>query len=552
MHDKEMMTIEEKLKSLWRQERRFFHVRGASRFILWLIAMLAVDFVIDWGILFRVNSNLNLGLLLLIVNLGVLGYVLWNEWLKHLKPFDPVVVALEVETRHPELASVLVSYTQFPEGTRDEHASPELVEAMRQQARELTRTIDFREVVDFAQIRKLLMVCAGITLFFLVISINWQAHTTSLLRRLSGIDATYPTRTQIVDVSGDLLVRAGDPVIVTVGAEGVIPEEGTIYVRPDEAGSDWQTAPMLLSGAGSGRPVFEQTLDEVNQELLYYIRLGDARSDIYRITPISAPSISAVRIERTYLPYLGRKADTVAALTGSVPEGSSLLWHLATHTPVDRLQVVVGTNRIDAVQEGDNLHWTFRQNKVKSSFRYTFLWTEGISGKGFEYDDVEHSMEVVPDAIPKVELLEPTLDALATVNKRVTLKAKAEDDHGLAEAWLTYTLDDGEEKRIPVKTFEGQKGGIVDFVWDLRETVDELKPGMNISFYMEVKDHYPNGDSHEATTVRRTLAIVDAQRYVDWYKEELSRQLNDVKRAQAAEEEAAKALKQLKIQEGVE
>ncbi len=147
------MTIEEKLKSLWRQERRFFHVRGASRFILWFIAMLAVDFVIDWGILFRVSRDLNLGLLLLIVNIAVLGYVLWNEWLKHLKPFDPVVVALEVETRHPELASVLVSYTQFPEGEGDHNASPELVEAMRQQARELTRTIDFREVVDFAQIR---------------------------------------------------------------------------------------------------------------------------------------------------------------------------------------------------------------------------------------------------------------------------------------------------------------------------------------------------------------------------------------------------------------
>ena len=66
-----MMTIEEKLRSLWRQERRFYHVRGASRFILWLIAMLAVDFIIDWGILFRVNSDINIGLLMLIVNLGV-------------------------------------------------------------------------------------------------------------------------------------------------------------------------------------------------------------------------------------------------------------------------------------------------------------------------------------------------------------------------------------------------------------------------------------------------------------------------------------------------
>ena len=189
--------------------------------------MLLVDFVIDWGILYRVNSNLKLGLLLLVINVFVLGYVLWNEWLKHLKPFDPVIVALEVETRHPELASVLVSYTQFKEGDGGQNVSAELVEAMRQQARDLTRSIDFREVVDFAQIRKLLMASAGITLFFLVISVNWQSHATSLLRRLAGVDANYPTRTQVVNVSGDRVVRIGDPVVVTAGAEGVIPRQGT-------------------------------------------------------------------------------------------------------------------------------------------------------------------------------------------------------------------------------------------------------------------------------------------------------------------------------------
>jgi len=548
----ESATIDQKLVQLWRQERRFYHVRGAARFLLWLIAMLLVDFLIDWGILYRVDSNLKLGLLLLIINVVVLGYVLWNDWLKYLKRFDPVIVALEVETRHPELASVLVSYTQFKEGDGGHGVSAELVEAMRQQARDLTRPIDFREVVDFAQIRKLLMASAGITLFFLVISVNWQSHATSLLRRLAGVDATYPTRTQVVNVSGDLVVRIGDPVVVTAGAEGVIPQERTIYVRPDDEDSDWQTAPMQASGAANGLPIFERMLDEVNQDLLYYVRLGDDRSDTYRITPIPAPSVSAVRIERTYLPYLRREADPTADLTGSVPEGTSLVWHLTTRTPVTRLQVLIGDKQIDADQEGNNLHWTFREDKVKRSFKYTFHWTEGVSGQQFEYDDVEHAIEVIPDTAPKVELLQPTRDGLATVKRRVTLQARAQDDHGLAEAWLTYAVDEGEEKRIPIQTFQDQSSGTVNFVWDLNKTVAELKPGANLSYFVSVKDHYPNGDSHVARSKRRSLAVVDAERYVEWYREELTRELAEVRRAQEAEKDAERALKQLTIQEGVQ
>ncbi|MCP4593376.1 MAG: hypothetical protein GY842_21785 [bacterium] len=548
----ESATIDQKLVQLWRQERRFYHVRGAARFLLWLIAMLLVDFLIDWGILYRVNSNLKLGLLLLIINVVVLGYVLWNEWLKHLKPFDPMIVALEVETRHPELASVLVSYTQFKEGDGGHGVSAELVEAMRQQARDLTRSIDFREVVDFAQIRKLLLACAGITLFFLVISINWQSHATSLLRRLAGVDATYPTRTQVLNVSGDLVVRIGAPVVVTAGAEGVIPEEGAIYVRPAEENSDWQRAPMQASGAANGLPTFERMLEEVNQDLLYYVRLGDDRSDTYRITPIPAPSISAVRIERTYLSYLRREADPTADLTGSVPEGTSLVWHLTTRTPVTRLQVLIGDKQIDADQEGDNLHWTFREDKVKRSFKYTFHWTEGISGQEFEYDDIEHAIEVIPDTVPKVELLQPTRDGLATVNRRVTLEARAQDDHGLAEAWLTYAVDEGEEKQIPIQTFKDKSSVTVDFVWDLKKTVPERKPGANLRYSVSVKDHCPNGDSHVARSMRRSLAVVDNERYVEWYREELARELAEVRRAEEAEKDAARALKQLKIQEGVQ
>ena len=131
--------IEDKLLEAWKQEQRFFHLRGLGRFLVWLVAMVLVDFVVDWQIFFRSRWETP-GILLLLVNVVVLFWVIWHEWFRYLKPYDPLRVALEVEKKHPELRSVLVSFTQFKDFNAEEtKASPELLKAMRKQAISLTR-----------------------------------------------------------------------------------------------------------------------------------------------------------------------------------------------------------------------------------------------------------------------------------------------------------------------------------------------------------------------------------------------------------------------------
>ncbi|MFP6887043.1 MAG: hypothetical protein VB997_05750, partial [Opitutales bacterium] len=157
--ESDVSSIEKKLLEAWRQEQRFFNLRGGARFLIWLVALLLVDFVIDWQIFFRERWEAP-GILLLLLNLAVLGWVLWHEWLRHRKHYNSVRVALEVENKHPELRSVLVSFTQLKDVDAEEvQASPALLNAMLEQAISLTRPLDFREVVDFRQLKNLVMVC---------------------------------------------------------------------------------------------------------------------------------------------------------------------------------------------------------------------------------------------------------------------------------------------------------------------------------------------------------------------------------------------------------
>ena len=192
--------IEEKLFEAWRQERKFYDFRGAARFLIWLVALLVVDLLIDWQIFFRERWETP-GILLLLVNLIVLGWVLWKEWLRYRKPFDPVRVALEVENKHPQLRSVLVSYSQFKDMDPEKiQASPTLLKAMRDQAISLTKPLNFKEVVDFNQLKNVGLVCLVTLLCFSAAGLQWKDHMRALFMRLIGGDVDYPTNTTITKV----------------------------------------------------------------------------------------------------------------------------------------------------------------------------------------------------------------------------------------------------------------------------------------------------------------------------------------------------------------
>ena len=74
-------TIEEKLVEAWKQEQKFYNLRGGARFLIWVVALLIVDLSIDWQIIFRERWEAQ-GALMLMVNLAILAWVFWHEWLR--------------------------------------------------------------------------------------------------------------------------------------------------------------------------------------------------------------------------------------------------------------------------------------------------------------------------------------------------------------------------------------------------------------------------------------------------------------------------------------
>src|SRR5262249_40956218 len=94
----EATKIDAKLRGAWDRECWFYHLRGVGFLVPSLIGIFLVDLLIDW--LFDLPGALRF--ILLLTNLGVLGWIGWKWWISHLRSYDATRVSLQVERVHPE------------------------------------------------------------------------------------------------------------------------------------------------------------------------------------------------------------------------------------------------------------------------------------------------------------------------------------------------------------------------------------------------------------------------------------------------------------------
>ena len=569
--------IEQRLRQAYREERRWYNIRGASRLTLWLIALLAVAFLIDWGLFAKTQMSGITGLTLLLVNVGILIWVYHREWGQYLKSYDPLTTALEVEKRHPELSSLLVSYMQLkPEPDAHEgNVSQDLIKAMRDQAIEFSRPIDFKDIVDLGQLRKIGAVAVALFLIFSIAGIFNREHTGVLFQRLLGKDAEYPTNTVITGTSENLTIRVGgEPVITaTVAEDGDIPENGRLFVK-DKNSSEavWKEVPMKRSEDPTNK--FSFKLKPVDRDTLFYVKIGDDRSEQYTINVITAPRIENVDIALQYPEYMNRDAGTFDDLNLEVPENTTVKWTIRCNTPVSSWEVLVPSDWGEQTAENktgesdpetDKDAPKFRsiladldeagttatfEIPVAKALKYSFRWTE--KANGFQYEDVQYGVKVTTDGLPDVDLIEPREVGYATVGKVVKMEAKGTDDIGLDKAWLVYSLNGADETKVEIFNFEGDTNKTFNYSWKLTDNLKELKPDDRVSFQIEVADRHPDREIHLRRTAPRQLTIVTPEAYLEWYRTEYGSQIEELKRSRNQELAAQKAVTQIQTEEGIE
>jgi len=510
--------LDARLRAVWLREQKLNLIAGLLAFCRWAVPLFLVFVFIDWLTYMPAAGRAVMGGLVL----GVSVQRGWTRGWRLLRPFDAVRTALQIESRHGEMKSLLVSAIQLRSNTTSDGGSSVLREYTCSLAEQAATTLKPEHSVPYSPLTKpgiFAAVAAGaIVAFAAVNSTFFTAGVTRIFAPWVAIE--YPTNTQITLAQDQLVIKEGDGAVIEAQIGGVIPDQARIYVRTGEG-----RAREIELDIADGKCRY--TIDSASRDFTYRIKAGDDRTTWQDVRVVPAPRLQRVAVQLAYPDYLQREADTIEALTLTAPEGSSIKWDLTLDQPISAARFIPAGGEPIALMVGEDGRSVRLDRGVTASQGYNFEWVE--KENGFAFTSPRYYLQVASDQVPRVELVSPASNVVAMIGRPLELAVRAQDDHDIGSARVLYQVNQFDEKAYPLdKPIQaGQGDQPID--WDYRQALPDIKVGDTVAFTIEVADRYPGDDGpHVARSETRRITFLSREQYLEQIGKQKDRLLSRV------------------------
>lgn len=255
---------------------------------------------------------------------------------------------------------------------------------------------------------------------------------------------------QLIVKPGDAKVRRGGDQLIEALTAGL--DTSGLQLRLRRAGSaQWETLPMEPNPSGPGH-VF--LLAGVTEDVEYQVDARRLRSPVYRLSVVDLPRVEKIRVRYRYPAWLGlpEKVEDpggdIRAVEGTVAE-----LEILTDRPLDRGVLLLddGT-RLKLSPAGDRR--LRAELEVRRDGAYHVAALEG--GEPVRLTE-DYFIEAQPERAPEVRLTRPGRDARVSPIEEVVIEAEAADDFGLRSLEITFSVNGGEPRSIPLPVRAGAK-----------------------------------------------------------------------------------------------
>ncbi len=303
-----------------------------------------------------------------------------------------------------------------------------IVEAVGQKAARDISAIEVDSVVDRSQLIRVGYLLVAIFASFAAYKIMSPRDPLQTVARVLApwADIARPSRVRILDVTpGSKEVYFGETVEVAVSLRGTHEGDEVRIIYSTADGQVVDRAVVMKGGVGlldyRGKlPASDSPSGEngsgVQQDLIYRIEAGDAVSNSYRLSVVTAPTILVKRVTYAYPDYMKketRSVDNQGDLTG--PEGARVtieaVANLALESAVLEMDPVNGkpTATIAMSCEGSNARGALvlaRNADGQPKYR---TYQIRLVTKDAQRNDkpILHAIEVMPDLPPEATILSP-------------------------------------------------------------------------------------------------------------------------------------------------
>jgi hypothetical protein len=284
---------------------------------------------------------------------------------------------------------------------------------------------------------------------------------------------------------GDATVRRHTDQLITARTTGLLTPQIVLYARYQSA-AKWEQVAMQPRSGASG---YQFVLTGVPENVEYYVEAGPRRSRHFNIRVVDLPSVKQIKVTYHYPSWTGLK-DTSEDSRGDLRalEGTRADLEVVTDRPLaDGLLVLDGGTQV-RLSGGAGNHYRGAVPIEKDGAYHVAALDQGQAVRLSE----DYFIEARKTSPPEVAIARPGGDYRASAIEEVTFAVKAQDEFGLKEMDLHYSVNGGPEKTVRLLKQPGDKQASGSSVLALEDF--KLVPGDLVSVYASAKD--ARSDSH--------------------------------------------------------
>ncbi len=378
--------------------------------------------------------------------------------------------AREAERRFPEFEQRLLTFMETAGGD-----SGGFRELLATDALALTRGAEPGRVASPNAVLSFTCLAAGAAagLFWMTTSgPGFLGYGASLLWRGAPSGGVQPYY-QVVVEPGNRTVRRRADQLVTARLVGFESERVRIFARYATS-SKWEDAAMRPQTGGTG---YEFLFAGIPEALDYYVDAGRVRSAVFHLNVADVPTVKRIRVTYRYPAWtgMGEKVEDPGGDIRAV-EGTVAAVSVQTDRPLARGVFVLDDG--SRVELRDDAGWHTAEIPVSKDGLYHVAALD--RGEAVRISE-DYFIEAQRDRPPQVRITRPGRDARVNPIEEITIGAAGEDDFGLRELTLHYSVNGGPDKPVPLPAPKGAKAASGSAVIALEDF--HLSPGDVISYY---------------------------------------------------------------------
>lgn len=428
--------------------------------------------------------------------------------------------ALLVERGMPEFRTSLISAVELAAPTADSlPQSRQLVESLvTEVTARATQSNVVARVIRPDCLKKLIVRTAAPVALALLLFGVCQPTSGLLVKRILLSRETFPAKTTVVDVTGDMQVDEGGEVTLTARATGEIPGDGRLVVT--HPGRPPETIPVTPSTAGADD--FTQTVKNIRESFSYHFELNDGVGREHQVIVRFPPSPKTLRFVEVPPAYTKLPETELAPTSLKLLEGSTLRIEGTASKDLrgGEVQIKGAENPVKlTLNSSDKKQFSANIPVPGSGWKSLSIHLEGAEGDS-SVGEPEYPIELRRDRPPAVTLTQPKDDIVTVIaNDTVPIDFEANDDFELTSATMHYRVyrllpDGGTEEtgegKVQIKVPPGQREWKHAFSWNLALLVPPVTTGYDIIMWIEITD---NNGTAPATgrSAERTIRVISEQ-----------------------------------------